>query len=247
MRDTARVPSPISVTKLSIGVAVAASALETDSVEGQRGRPSGVTRLDLLKVVGSSPAFLARPEGDSPPRVGEPVERGPDLGMGQHGRARASISPLLRFLSYRNYSLSSEESSAFCCAIFLNRRRCADRVARRTLSERFPPCSAYSTVWPGPCCRRSIRKMRTGSRLSGLKLAPLPRPRADDPKLGDPRLRAQFSQSGRRRGRLRQERRGAGRAVSARASALSRSAPSRRVRKRAIRARASSGSTPTRR
>src|SRR6266851_1879424 len=35
----------------------------------QRGRPSGVMRLDLLKVVGSSPAFLARPEGESPARA----------------------------------------------------------------------------------------------------------------------------------------------------------------------------------
>src|SRR5450759_3963462 len=32
---------------------------------GQRGRPSGVMRLDLLKVVGSRPAFLARPEAVS--------------------------------------------------------------------------------------------------------------------------------------------------------------------------------------
>ena len=48
-------------------VPVAASALATDSVEGQRVRPLAVTRLDLLKVVGSSPDFLARPDGDSPP------------------------------------------------------------------------------------------------------------------------------------------------------------------------------------
>src|SRR6202011_2616301 len=47
---------------------VAASALATDSVEGQRSRPSGVMRLDLLKVVGSRPARLASPEGDNPPR-----------------------------------------------------------------------------------------------------------------------------------------------------------------------------------
>ena len=45
---------------------VAASDLATNSVDGQRGRPSGVMRLDLLKVVGSSPAFLASPEGVSP-------------------------------------------------------------------------------------------------------------------------------------------------------------------------------------
>src|SRR3984893_14370220 len=58
-----------SVTKVSALVAVAASALATDSVEGQRARPSAVMRLDLLNVVGSSPARLARPDGDSPARA----------------------------------------------------------------------------------------------------------------------------------------------------------------------------------
>ena len=48
---------------------VACSDLAIDSVEGQRGRPSGVMRFDLLKVVGSSPAFLARPEADRPARA----------------------------------------------------------------------------------------------------------------------------------------------------------------------------------
>src|SRR5450432_3093566 len=47
---------------------VAASALDTDSVDGHRSRPSGVTRLDLLNVVGSRPERLASPEGDSPAR-----------------------------------------------------------------------------------------------------------------------------------------------------------------------------------
>jgi hypothetical protein len=47
---------------------VAASALDTDSVDGHRSRPSGVTRLDLLNVVGSRPERLANPEGDSPAR-----------------------------------------------------------------------------------------------------------------------------------------------------------------------------------
>src|SRR6266478_4267402 len=46
----------------------AASALDTDSVEGHRWRPSGVMRLDLLKVVGSRPERLASPDGDSPAR-----------------------------------------------------------------------------------------------------------------------------------------------------------------------------------
>ncbi len=65
-------PAPagsISVTKASNGVPVAASALAIDSVEGQRARPCGVMRFDLLKVVGSSPARRASPDADSPARA----------------------------------------------------------------------------------------------------------------------------------------------------------------------------------
>src|ERR1700704_2021373 len=40
----------------------------SDSVDGQRSRPSGVMRLDLLKVVGSSPERRASPEADNPAR-----------------------------------------------------------------------------------------------------------------------------------------------------------------------------------
>ena len=57
--------SPISDTKDSTLTLVAASALATDSVEGQRARPSGVMRFDLLNVVGSRPERLASPDGDS--------------------------------------------------------------------------------------------------------------------------------------------------------------------------------------
>src|SRR5215207_3234687 len=63
---TAGLEPLISLTKSSTVVRVAASDLATDSVEGQRGRPSGVMRLDLLNVVGSRPARLARPEADKP-------------------------------------------------------------------------------------------------------------------------------------------------------------------------------------
>src|SRR6478752_1973941 len=63
-----RAPSPINCTKVSIDELVAASALATDSVEGQRSRPSAVMRLDLLKVVGSRPARRANPDGDIPAR-----------------------------------------------------------------------------------------------------------------------------------------------------------------------------------
>src|SRR5437868_9520203 len=65
----ARKLSSISWTKVSILVLVAVSDLATDSVDGQRVRPSGVIRLDLLKVVGSRPARLASPEGDNPARA----------------------------------------------------------------------------------------------------------------------------------------------------------------------------------
>src|SRR5262245_34976177 len=61
--------SVISSTKVSISVPVALSALATDSVDGQRARPSGVIRLDRLKVVGSRPAFFARPDAESPERA----------------------------------------------------------------------------------------------------------------------------------------------------------------------------------
>src|SRR5580704_3916539 len=52
-------------TKASSDVAVAASALLIDSVDGQRARPAAVMRFDLLKVVGSRPDALARPEADN--------------------------------------------------------------------------------------------------------------------------------------------------------------------------------------
>ncbi len=81
-----RAPSPINCTNESTELPVAASALETDSVEGQRSRPSAVTRLDLLKVVGSRPERLASPGGRQAGALGQPVQRGPDLLMGQRFR-----------------------------------------------------------------------------------------------------------------------------------------------------------------
>ena len=45
---------------------VATRILEIDSVEGQRSRPSGATRLERLKVVASSPALRASPEAVNP-------------------------------------------------------------------------------------------------------------------------------------------------------------------------------------
>src|SRR5258708_39034484 len=63
---TVRAVSPISCTKGSMELLVAASALDTDSVEGHRSRPSGVTRFDLLKEVGSRPQSLGRRDADGP-------------------------------------------------------------------------------------------------------------------------------------------------------------------------------------
>ena len=85
-------PSVIRVTKVSNLVLVACSDLATDSVDGQRGRPSGVTRLDLLKVVGSRPAFLARPDGVQLGAGRQPVDRSPDLVMGEHGHGTTGPS-----------------------------------------------------------------------------------------------------------------------------------------------------------
>src|SRR5262249_39053287 len=50
-------------------VSAAASARAMLSVEGQRSRPSGLWRFDLLKVVGSSPAARASPDAESPRRA----------------------------------------------------------------------------------------------------------------------------------------------------------------------------------
>src|ERR1700716_1407035 len=61
--------SVISDTNVSTVTPVACSDLAIDSVDGQRLRPSGVMRFDLLKVVGSSPAFLAKPDAESPARA----------------------------------------------------------------------------------------------------------------------------------------------------------------------------------
>ncbi|MEY9561803.1 hypothetical protein ABIA26_004145 [Sinorhizobium fredii] len=49
----------------SIVAPVASRIFEIDSVDGQRSRPSGDWRFDLLKEVGSRPARRARPDGES--------------------------------------------------------------------------------------------------------------------------------------------------------------------------------------
>ena len=59
----------MSDTNASMVTPVACSDFAIDSVEGQRARPCGVMRFDLLNVVGSSPAFLARPDAERPARA----------------------------------------------------------------------------------------------------------------------------------------------------------------------------------
>src|SRR5262249_55382575 len=62
-------PSFTRVTKASKDDSVAASTLARLSVDGQRNFPLAAPRLLLLKVVGSRPASLARPDGDIPWRA----------------------------------------------------------------------------------------------------------------------------------------------------------------------------------
>jgi hypothetical protein len=69
VRAPLRGAPPTSATNWSSVTPVAARHFATDSVEGQRWRWSEVTRFDLLKVVGSSPARLARPDGEVPARL----------------------------------------------------------------------------------------------------------------------------------------------------------------------------------
>ena len=90
---------------------MAASDLATDSVEGQRSRPSAVMRLDLLKVVGSSPARLASAEVRHAGALGQPVQRGPDLVVGEHARRFRMFGHGHR-LGSRNYYLSKPVSGA---------------------------------------------------------------------------------------------------------------------------------------
>src|SRR3984885_2951591 len=61
--------SATRATKSSRPEPVADNTLARLSVEGQRSFPLAVPRLLLLKVVGSRPASLARPEGDMPCRA----------------------------------------------------------------------------------------------------------------------------------------------------------------------------------
>ena len=62
---SARAPET-SAVKASRLAPVASSTFATLSVLGQRARPSGMRRFEGLKVVGSRPERLARPDADRP-------------------------------------------------------------------------------------------------------------------------------------------------------------------------------------
>src|SRR3954468_13887588 len=103
--------SSISCTKVSMVMPVAAKALATDSVEGQRARPSRVMRFDLLNVVGSSPDFLASPDGDRPARVARrsrAVQIWAWVNMAGPLKATTGHAGILS--KYRNYSLGSSSN-----------------------------------------------------------------------------------------------------------------------------------------
>jgi len=55
-----------SCTKSARLAPVAWRTFEIDSVDGQRSRPSGLVRFDLLKLVASRPALRARPDAVMP-------------------------------------------------------------------------------------------------------------------------------------------------------------------------------------
>src|ERR1700722_14579984 len=81
-----RAASPIRCTKVSIPLLVAASAFASDSVEGQRSWPSGGTRLGFVEGGGGGPGGLGGPRRGPPGAGGEPIQRGPDLLVGQEPR-----------------------------------------------------------------------------------------------------------------------------------------------------------------
>src|SRR5262249_19099044 len=133
--------SSINCTRVSILVPVAVSAFATDSVEGQRARPSEVMRFDLLNVVGSSPDFLARPDGESPARAARrsravPIWAGVSMGIEAGPNARGEFCPNIGIIAFerpsnfrdQNQEVQSEVRLHFAALVRENRnlkRRCA--------------------------------------------------------------------------------------------------------------------------
>src|SRR6185436_8646626 len=102
--------SEISDTKVSKLTPVAPSAFATDSVDGQRARPSAVMRFDLLKVVGSRPDLFASPDGDKSERSAS-RSRAVQIWLWVSGALGISASDLRLLSSLRNYSLDKPMSS----------------------------------------------------------------------------------------------------------------------------------------
>src|SRR5688572_14140441 len=113
MRGTdlaAPLESEISATKASKLTPVAASALATDSVDGQRARPSGVTRFDLLNVVGSRPERLASPDADSLARTAR-RSSAVQIWLCVSGALGIPVSSLRLWSRSRNYNRNEPMSS----------------------------------------------------------------------------------------------------------------------------------------
>ena len=89
-------------------VSAAASAREMLSVDGQRGLPSAAWRLDLLKVVGSSPAARARPDAVRPLPGRQSVNRAPDLAVLHGASDTATVQDFQP--SYRKIILDADSA-----------------------------------------------------------------------------------------------------------------------------------------
>ena len=239
-------PSVIRVTKVSTLVPVAASALATDSVEGQRGRPSGVMRFDLLKVVGSSPAFLASPEAVSLARAARrssAVQIWAWVSMDERRAGRAV--PRGRRIRYVGIiTLESSAGKRFCSGRLESAARRAHRVRPHPARSRNRDRSVRPPVPPAAARPRPRGRARS-RRSRRLRLMPVGARAADPPELAVRAFGLNFPNPVGLARRLRQERRGAGRAAASRLRLRRGRHRHAAAAGRAIRGRACSGSRPT--
>ena len=110
---TVRAASPINCTKLSIELLVAASALEINSVEGQRSRPSGRDALGFVEGGGIEAGFFRQARSRRPGALGQTIQRGPDLVVGQRCAALSAVWPWRGFVEFRNYYLNRPISATW--------------------------------------------------------------------------------------------------------------------------------------
>ena len=106
--EVARLASALEGPNSPIEAPVAARTFAMLSVLGQRDLPSRVTRLDLLKAVGSSPALRASPEGLRPyfsasrsmaVQISLCVSMGGSAWLDRRGISTPSFVPIRRILS----------------------------------------------------------------------------------------------------------------------------------------------------